>query len=113
MDPVSLGKLLEERLMTALEKFISSGSVIWTEIELRTKEFWVFKHPTIDNSFIFAPVDAKNNLLYSTYQGCYLHGYLGYETKKWSDFKIIQNFGDNCKIQYPYFELITNKYFDS
>ena len=80
---------------TELEQALASKLVPWTEIEYRTKTFWVFKdaYPVTKGHLLFVPTYQKPEYLYDCFKAAYKFGYDGVEAERWDGFNIGQNVG--------------------
>ena len=92
--------------MTKLEQELSTGNLPWTEIEFRTKTYWVFKHHLSSNHLVFVPVGRTFDEMQDCYKAAYNLGYSGISNDKWDTFTINQVVGQSNMIDYPFIELI-------
>ena len=98
---------------TELEQALSERTAPWTEIEYRTKTFWVFKdaYPVTEGHLLFVPTYAKSENLYDCFKAAYKFGYDGIESEKWEGFNIGQNVGPVAgqTVMYPHVHMIPRR----
>lgn len=96
-------------LETALDKKIAP----WTEIEFRSRDFWIFKdaYPVTEGHLLFVPTFQNSNCLYACYQAAYKWGYEGIEGERWDGFNIGQNCGESAgqTVMYPHVHMIPRR----
>lgn len=92
-------------MLTELEKALDAKLIPWTEIEYRTRSFWVFRDvfSSSQRRLLFVPTEKKFENLVECYKAAYKFGYDGVSSEKWSGFDIVQQ----CRpadqsITYPY-----------
>ena len=91
-------------MSTNLEEALNEQILPWTEIEFRTKAYWVFR---CDRDLLFVPTEKTTQHLWDCYRAAYTFGYNGIDTDKWKNFTITQTVGEiACQtINYPYIRL--------
>jgi len=98
---------------TDLEQALSERLAPWTEIEYRTKTFWVFKdaYPVTEGHLLFVPTYTKPENLYECFKAAYKFGYDGVEAGKWEGFNIGQNVGQAAgqTVMYPHVHMIPRR----
>ena len=98
---------------TDLEQALSERLAPWTEIEYRTKTFWVFKdaYPVTKGHLLFVPTYTKPENLYECFKAAYKFGYDGVEAGKWEGFNIGQNVGQAAgqTVMYPHVHMIPRR----
>jgi diadenosine tetraphosphate (Ap4A) HIT family hydrolase len=100
-------------VLTELEQALSERLAPWTEIEYRTKTFWVFKdaYPVTEGHLLFVPTYKKSENLYECFKAAYKFGYDGVEAEKWEGFNIGQNVGQVAgqTVMYPHVHMIPRR----
>ena len=100
-------------MLTELEQALSEHTAPWTEIEYRTKTFWVFKdaYPVTEGHLLFVPTYKKSENLYECFKAAYKFGYDGVEAEKWEGFNIGQNVGQVAgqTVMYPHVHMIPRR----
>jgi diadenosine tetraphosphate (Ap4A) HIT family hydrolase len=100
-------------MLTELEQALASKLAPWTEIEYRTKTFWVFKdaYPVTEGHLLFVPTYKKSENLYDCFEAAYKFGYDGVESEKWQGFNIGQNVGETAgqTVMYPHVHMIPRR----
>ena len=98
---------------TELEQALSERLAPWTEIEYRTKTFWVFKdaYPVTEGHLLFVPTYKKSENLYDCFKAAYKFGYDGVEAEKWDGFNVGQNVGKAAgqTVMYPHVHMIPRR----
>ena len=93
-----------------IETALDTNVVPWTNIEFRSREFWIFSEPTSTstNQLVFLPTMKNSACLYACYQAAYKWGYNGVTTDNWQGFSIIQQVGTTSGqlVQYPHIKMI-------
>jgi diadenosine tetraphosphate (Ap4A) HIT family hydrolase len=96
-----------------LIKAIDQGIAPWTEIEYRTKDFWVFRdrYPVTEGHLLFVPTKKQPDNLYECFKAAYKFGYDGVETEKWDGFNVGQNVGESAgqTVMYPHVHMIPRR----
>jgi diadenosine tetraphosphate (Ap4A) HIT family hydrolase len=100
-------------MLTELEQALTSKLAPWTDIEFRTKTFWVFKdaYPVTKGHLLFVPTYTKSENLYDCFKAAYKFGYDGVEAEKWQGFNIGQNVGQVAgqTVMYPHVHMIPRR----
>ena len=100
-------------MLTELEQALSERLAPWTEIEFRSKTFWVFKdaYPVTEGHLLFVPTYTKSENLYDCFKAAYKFGYNGIEAEKWDGFNIGQNIGEAAgqTVMYPHVHMIPRR----
>ena len=100
-------------MQSDLEKALSDKTAPWTEIEYRTKTFWVFKdaYPVTEGHLLFVPTYKKSENLYDCFKAAYKFGYDGVESEKWQGFNVGQNVGQAAgqTVMYPHIHMIPRR----
>jgi diadenosine tetraphosphate (Ap4A) HIT family hydrolase len=98
---------------TDLEQALSERLAPWTEIEYRTKTFWVFKdaYPVTKGHLLFVPTYKNSENLYDCFKAAYKFGYDGVEAEKWDGFNVGQNVGEAAgqTVMYPHVHMIPRR----
>ena len=100
---------MQNDLIKALDEKLAP----WTEIEYRTKDFWVFRdaYPVTQGHLLFVPTYKKSENLYECFKAAYKFGYDGVETEQWEGFNIGQNVGQVAgqTVMYPHVHMIPRR----
>ena len=100
-------------MKTDLETALDSRRAPWTEIEYRTKDFWVFKdaYPVTPGHLLFVPTSLDSSNLWECYKAAYKFGYDGIESSRWDAFNVGQNVGAAAgqTVPYPHVHLIPRR----
>ena len=100
-------------MSTDLEIALSNHIAPWTEIEYRTKDFWVFKdaYAVTDGHLLFVPTYEKSDNLYECFKAAYKFGYDGVVSERWDAFNIGQNCGEAAgqTVMYPHVHMIPRR----
>jgi len=100
-------------MSTDLEIALSNRIAPWTEIEYRTKDFWVFKdaYAVTDGHLLFVPTYEKSDNLYECFKAAYKFGYDGVVSERWDAFNIGQNCGEAAgqTVMYPHVHMIPRR----
>ena len=100
-------------MLTELEQALASKLAPWTEIEYRTKTFWVFKdaYPVTEGHLLFVPTTLQSVSLWECYKAAYKFGFDGVESEKWQGFNVGQNVGEAAgqTIMYPHVHMIPRR----
>lgn len=96
-----------------LTKALDEKTVPWTEIEYRTKDFWVFRDafPVTEGHLLFVPTTLQSVSLWECYKAAYKFGFDGVESEKWQGFNVGQNVGEAAgqTIMYPHVHMIPRR----
>jgi len=99
--------------MNDLERALDEKTVPWTEIEFRTKHFWIFKdaYPVTPGHLLFVPTHQTTECLYACFQAAYQWGYDGIDNERWDGFNIGQNCGAAAgqTVMYPHVHMIPRR----
>lgn len=99
--------------MTDLEQALESKLAPWTEIEFRTREFWVFRdaYPVTEGHLLFVPTNQQSSNLWECFKSAYKFGYEGVESGRWDAFNIGQNVGTAAgqTVMYPHVHMIPRR----
>jgi diadenosine tetraphosphate (Ap4A) HIT family hydrolase len=99
--------------MTELQKALDEKRAPWTNIEYRTKDFWVFadSYPVTQGHLLFVPTEIESHNLYECYKAAYKFGFDGVQTNKWDAFNIGQNVGVEAgqTVMYPHVHMIPRR----
>ena len=94
-------------MQTNLERALDENRIPWTEIEYRTKEYWVFKEISgRESHLLFVPTKETFVNLTECYKAAYKFGYNGIVAEKWKTFKIEQHIDG---IKYPHISMIPDE----
>jgi len=100
-------------MTTDLEKALSENRAPWTNIEFRTKDFWIFKdaYPVTDGHLLFVPTQLTPVAQFECYKAAYKWGYDGIENERWDGFNIGQNCGESAgqTVMYPHIHMIPRR----
>jgi diadenosine tetraphosphate (Ap4A) HIT family hydrolase len=96
-----------------LTKALDEKTVPWTEIEYRTKDFWVFRDafPVTEGHLLFVPTTLQSISLWECYKAAYKFGFDGVESEKWQGFNVGQNVGKVAgqTVMYPHVHMIPRR----
>ena len=96
-----------------LERALDNKIAPWTQIEYRTKSFWVFKdaYPVSEGHLLFVPTFEKSDNLYDCFKAAYKFGYDGIIDGKWDAFNVGQNCGEAAgqTVMYPHVHMIPRR----
>lgn len=99
--------------MNDLEKALDNKSAPWTEIEYRTKDFWVFKDAfaVTDGHLLFVPTFQKFDNIVECFKAAYKFGYDGVASERWDGFNVGQNCGAAAgqTVMYPHVHMIPRR----
>lgn len=100
-------------MTTDLEKALDTKEAPWTNIEYRTKDFWVFQdaHAVTEGHLLFVPTYQKFENIMDCYKAAYKFGYDGVVSERWDAFNIGQNCGEAAgqTIMYPHVHMIPRR----
>jgi diadenosine tetraphosphate (Ap4A) HIT family hydrolase len=100
-------------MTTDLETALADKIAPWTEIEYKTKTFWVFKdaYPVTEGHLLFVPTYEQAENLYECFKAAYKFGYDGVELEKWEGFNVGQNVGKVAgqTVMYPHVHMIPRR----
>jgi diadenosine tetraphosphate (Ap4A) HIT family hydrolase len=106
-----LGGVLE--VIIDLERALNERRAPWTEIEYRTKEFWVFRdaYPVSEGHLLFVPTQERFENIVECYKAAYKFGYSGVQHDKWDAFNVGQNCGQAAgqTVMYPHVHMIPRR----
>ncbi len=85
-------------MITDLERALNERRAPWTEIEYRTRDYWVFsdKYPVTEGHLLFVPTQEKFDNIMACYKAAYKFGYDGVASEKWDGFNVGQNCGKSA-----------------
>jgi diadenosine tetraphosphate (Ap4A) HIT family hydrolase len=99
--------------MNSLERALNERRAPWSEIEFRSKDFWVFRdaHPVTKGHLLFVPTTEDFEGLLSCYRAAYKFGYDGVERGNWEAFTVRQDCGEAAgqTIMYPHIHMIPRR----
>jgi len=99
--------------MTTLEQALSTKRAPWTEIEYRTRDYWVFRdaYPVTPGHLLFVPVEETFEGVMSCYRAAYQFGYAGIDNNDWDGFNVGQNIGEMAgqTVMYPHIHMIPRR----
>jgi diadenosine tetraphosphate (Ap4A) HIT family hydrolase len=100
-------------MRTDLEQALDEKRAPWTEIEYRTKDYWVFKdaYAVTEGHLLFVPTTEQFSNIIECYKGAYKFGYEGVESGKWDGFNVGQNCGVAAgqTVMYPHVHMIPRR----
>lgn len=100
-------------MLTDIENALTDGIAPWTEIEYRTKDFWVFKdaYAVTEGHLLFVPTYEKFDNLMECYKAAYKFGVNGILSEKWDAFNVGQNCGEAAgqTVMYPHVHMIPRR----
>ena len=82
-------------MITDLEKALNDKRAPWTEIEYRTKDFWVFRdaYPVTQGHLLFVPTKEEFSNIVECFKAAHKFGYSGVESENWDGYNVGQNCG--------------------
>ena len=96
-----------------LTKALDDKTAPWTEIEYRTKDFWVFRdaYPVTQGHLLFVPTSLEGTTLWECYKAAYKFGFEGIESERWDAFNVGQNVGEAAgqTVMYPHVHMIPRR----
>lgn len=99
--------------MTDLEKALNERRAPWTEIEFRSRDFWVFRdaYAVTQGHLLFVPTQECFKNIIECYKAAYKFGYDGVVSEKWDAFNIGQNCGQAAgqTVEYAHVHLIPRR----
>jgi diadenosine tetraphosphate (Ap4A) HIT family hydrolase len=99
--------------MTDLEKALDERKAPWTEIEYRTRDFWVFRdaYAVTPGHLLFVPTQERFENIVECYKAAYKFGYDGVVSEKWDAFNIGQNCGQAAgqTVEYAHVHMIPRR----
>jgi len=99
--------------MNNLEQALCNQRAPWTDIEFRTKDYWVFvdRYPVTEGHLLFVPVNEDFEGVMSCYRAAYQFGYEGVRDEKWDAFNVGQNCGEAAgqTVMYPHVHMIPRR----
>lgn len=99
--------------MSDLERALNEKRAPWTEIEYRTKDFWVFRdaYPVTEGHLLFVPTEEKFDNIIKCYEAAYKFGADGVVTERWNGFNVGQNCGESAgqTVMYPHIHMIPRR----
>lgn len=100
-------------MTTTLERALTDGRAPWTEIEFRTKQYWVFAdhYPVTQGHLLFVPTEESMDCLWECFKAAYKFGYDGVIQEKWDAFNVGQNVGEAAgqTVMYPHVHMIPRR----
>ena len=100
-------------MATDLEKALHEKRAPWSEIEYRTKDFWVFKdaYPVTQGHLLFVPTQERFENIMECYKAAYKFGYEGVQSEHWEAFNVGQNVGEAAgqTVMYPHIHMIPRR----
>jgi diadenosine tetraphosphate (Ap4A) HIT family hydrolase len=99
--------------MSNLEKALDERRAPWTEIEYRTKDFWVFRdaYPVSEGHLLFVPTQERFENIMECYKAAYKFGTDGVVSERWDGFNVGQNCGEVAgqTVMYPHVHMIPRR----
>lgn len=100
-------------MLSDLELALNDKRAPWTQIEYRTKDFWVFKdaYPVSEGHLLFVPTHEKFHNIIECYKAAYKFGYDGVDSARWDAFNVGQNVGEAAgqTVMYPHIHMIPRR----
>jgi diadenosine tetraphosphate (Ap4A) HIT family hydrolase len=99
--------------MNDLETALNDKRAPWTEIEYRTKDFWVFRdaYAVTEGHLLFVPTKLQFDNIIECYKAAYKFGTDGVISEKWDGFNVGQNCGEAAgqTVMYPHVHMIPRR----
>lgn len=96
-----------------LEQALDEHRAPWTEIEYRTKDYWIFKdsYAVTEGHLLFVPTFEKFDNIVSCFKAAHKFGYDGIATEKWDGYNVGQDCGEAAgqTIMYPHIRMIPRR----
>jgi len=100
-------------MTTDLERALNEKRAPWTEIEYRTKDFWVFRdaYAVTEGHLLFVPTQEEFSNVVECFKAAHKFGYGGVESKRWDGYNVGQNVGEAAgqTIMYPHVHMIPRR----
>lgn len=100
-------------MRTDLELALDEKRAPWTNIEYRTKDFWIFRdaYPVTEGHLLFVPTSLQSHNLYECFKAAYRFGFNGVESEQWDGFNVGQNVGEAAgqTVVYPHVHMIPRR----
>jgi len=99
--------------MNDLERALNERRAPWTDIEYRTKDYWIFRdaYPVTEGHLLLVPTTENFEGIMLCFRAAYKFGYDGVERGSWEAFNIGQNCGEAAgqTIMYPHVHMIPRR----
>jgi len=100
-------------MTTDLERALHEKRAPWTEIEYRTKDFWVFRdaYAVTEGHLLFVPTQEEFSNVVECFKAAHKFGYNGVESKQWDAYNVGQNVGEAAgqTVMYPHIHMIPRR----
>lgn len=100
-------------MFTDLERALNERRAPWTEIEYRTKDFWVFRdaYAVTEGHLLFVPTFERFENIIKCYEAAYKFGAGGVVSEHWDGFNVGQNCGEAAgqTVMYPHIHMIPRR----
>jgi diadenosine tetraphosphate (Ap4A) HIT family hydrolase len=100
-------------MTTDLERALNEKRAPWTDIEYRTKDFWVFRdaYAVTQGHLLFVPTQEKFDNIVECFKAAHKFGYNGVESEYWDAYNVGQNCGEAAgqTIMYPHIHMIPRR----
>lgn len=100
-------------MRTNLEQALDDKRAPWTNIEYRTKDFWVFKDgfPVSEGHLLFVPTNENFDCIVECFKAAHKFGYEGIISEKWDGYNVGQNCGESAgqTVMYPHVHMIPRR----
>ena len=100
-------------MATDLERALNEKRAPWTDIEYRTKDFWVFRdaYAVTEGHLLFVPTQEEFSNVVECFKAAHKFGYSGVESKQWDGYNVGQNIGEAAgqTVMYPHVHMIPRR----
>lgn len=100
-------------MTTDLERALNEKRAPWTDIEYRTKDYWVFRdaYPVTEGHLLFVPTQEKFDNIVECFKAAHKFGHNGIESEYWDAYNVGQNCGEAAgqTVMYPHIHMIPRR----
>lgn len=100
-------------MATDLERALDERRAPWTEIEYRTRDYWIFRdaYAVTEGHLLFVPTQERFDNIMECYRAAYKFGAEGVLAEKWQGFNVGQNCGKAAgqTVMYPHIHMIPRR----
>jgi len=99
--------------MTDLEIALYDSIAPWTDVEFKTKDYWIFKdrYAVTEGHLLFVPTQETPENILECYRAAYTRGQQGVANNLWDGFNVGQNCGKAAgqTVMYPHIHMIPRR----
>jgi diadenosine tetraphosphate (Ap4A) HIT family hydrolase len=100
-------------MTTDLERALNEKRAPWTEIEHRTKDFWIFRdaYAVTEGHLLFVPTQEEFSNVVECFKAAHKFGYDGVVSERWDAYNVGQNCGEAAgqTVMYPHIHMIPRR----